>query len=194
MPSCMTSSQQHCPGKGKGRQDAWFLSLWTVQSKSIQEGLQSAYLCADQGFAHEARYSQYQIFYIHAAVSSWAKCKETIRFLILSVLTLISIYRDSRAHVNQARLVERKDLQNELFKYVCTLTYKLLKDSCDLLDEGQEILTFLQCFQHNRLRLPSIVSDAVLVQSCWAILNKFANIQGAKLFTCMFVFSFQAFL
>lgn len=68
--------------------------------------------------------------------------------------------------VNQARLVEGKDLQNELFKYVCTLTYKLLKDSCDLVGEGQEILMFLQYFQHNGLRLPSIVSDAVLVQSC----------------------------
>lgn len=110
------------------------------------------------------------------AVSSWAKCKETIHFLILSVLTLIYIYRGSRADVNQARLVEGKDLQNELFKYVCTLTYKLLKDSCDLLGEGQEILMFLRYFQHNGLRLPSIVSDAVLVQSCWVNLNKFTSL------------------
>lgn len=46
-----------------------------------------------------------------------------------SVLTLISIYKDRRAHVNQARLVERKDLQNKLFKCVCTVTYKPRKDT-----------------------------------------------------------------
>lgn len=74
---------------------------------------------------------------------------------MLSVLTLISIYGDSGVEVNQAWLVEGKGLQNELFKYVCTLTYKLLKDSCDLLGEGQETV-FLCCFQYNVLRLPSI--------------------------------------
>lgn len=98
-------------------------------------------------------------YYNSPAMTSWAKHKETIRFLMLSVLTLISIYGDSGMEVNQAWLVEGKDLQNELFKYVCTLTYKLLKDSCDLLGEGQEILSFLLCFQYNGLRLPSIACN-----------------------------------
>lgn len=103
------------------------------------------------------------------AVYSWTKCKETILFLILSVLSLISIYRDSRADVNQARLVEGKDLWNECFKYVCTLTYKLLKYNRELLGVGQEML-FLQYFPHGGLRLPSIA--AVSVWSRWVILNK----------------------
>lgn len=94
-------------------------------------------------------------YYNSPAMTSWAKHKETIHFLMLSVLTLISIYGDSGVEVNQAWLVEGKGLQNELFKYVCTLTYKLLKDSCDLLGEGQETV-FLCCFQYNGLRLPSI--------------------------------------
>lgn len=74
------------------------------------------------------------------AVCSWAKCKESIDFLMLSVLTLISIYSGSKVGVHQARLVEGKDPQNELFRHVCKLTYKVLKDSCDLLGERQEML------------------------------------------------------
>lgn len=84
---------------------------------------------------------------------------------MLSVLTLISIYSDSRVDVNQTRLVEEKDPQNKLFGHVCKLTYKMLKDSCDLLGEGQEMLMFLQYLEHHGLRLPSVVSDAALVQS-----------------------------
>lgn len=92
-----------------------------------------------------------------------------------SVLTLISIYSDSRVYVKQARLVEGKDPQNELFRYDCKLTQKVLKDSCDLLGERQEMLMFLQYLEHHGLRLPSVVSDAAIVQSSWVIVNKFTS-------------------
>lgn len=177
MRPCMTIQ-----ARGKGdKMHVFSLFLWTMQGKSVQKGLQCTYLCGDPGCAHQTGYPQCQTLYSccnNPAVSPWAICKETIHFLILSVLTLISIYRDSRIDVNQARLVGRKDLQNELFKYVCTLTYNLLKDSCDLVGEGHEILIFWQYFQHNGLRVPSIASDAVLVQPCWVILNKFTSLRS----------------
>lgn len=91
-----------------------------------------------------------------------------------SVLTLISIYSDSKLDVNQARLVEGKDTQNELSRHVCKLTYKVLNDS--LLGERQEMLMFLQNLEHHGLRLPPIVSDAAIVQSSWVIVINFTSL------------------
>lgn len=143
-------NRQSCPGKGQERQDSWLpffsvshagqihpercVSIWgprICSLESISTVPNTLYSCCNL-----------------PAVSSQAKCEGIILipFLILSFPTLIS-YRDSRVDVNQSRLVEGRCLRNELFKYVCTLTYKLLKGRCDLLGEGQEMLP--QSFPHS---------------------------------------------
>lgn len=124
IPSCVTASKGILPRQNT-RKTRCMASLFFCEScKQIYPGRFA--VCFYVWDLLIRLCPQCQILYIHPATALQChpvlNARKTLTSWCHQFSPWLSIYSDSRVDVNQARLVEGKDPQNELFRHVCKLT------------------------------------------------------------------------